>query len=164
VAIEEKLNEPDKQLLRQAYDSAVKFIEAKAGSEECHGGSGITAWIIGSEIDQKNAYLKMVADVQEGFEPKPKDDFPKSDKILNDTYQTAIQKMKVMDPPSPYLPTIDQVREIERLWITYRDASVKLFMAINPSVDEAVWKSWLTEIRTGQLKELLENIDMYSKI
>ncbi|MFH1776309.1 MAG: lysozyme inhibitor LprI family protein [Candidatus Omnitrophota bacterium] len=155
IALEEKLGEKSRPLLRNAYDLAVKFIEAKASNEEGHGGSGITAWILGSKIDQKNEYLKLMADIQEGFNPSPENGFDKADQLLNETYKKVIQDIKARSKDNYYLPSVDELREIQRLWIPYRDASVKLFVTLNPSIDEAVWKSWLTEVRKEQLKVIL---------
>jgi len=155
VNLEEIMGANLSPLIRDAYDSAVKFIEAKASNEEGHGGSGITAWILGSEIDQKNEYLKLIADVHGGFKPSPANGFDKSDQLLNETYQKVIKDIKARSEKDYYLPSVDELREIQRLWIPYRDASVKLFVTINPSVNESVWKSWLTEVRTKQLKEIL---------
>jgi len=53
------------------------------------------------------------------------------------------------------VPRVDDVRAVQRLWIPYRDATVKLFMAISPAVGEDVWKSWVTEVREKQLKAIL---------
>jgi len=156
VTIEKKLNENDKQLLRKSYDSAVKFIEMKASDEEGHGGSGITAWIIGSEMDQKNAYLKLVADVQAGYKPEVKYDFAEADRILNETYKKVLQDIEGRSKDNYYLPSVDKLREVQRLWIPYRDDAVKLFVTINPSIDEASWKSWLTEVREKQLSKILQ--------
>lgn len=155
VAIEEKLNEPDRQLLRQAYDSAVKFIEMKASNEEGHGGSGITAWIIGSEMDQKNTYLKLIEDIQGGFIPETENNYAEADMFLNEMYKKVIQDINTRSKDNYYLPSVDKLQEIQRLWIPYRDKSVELFVAINPSVEEVVWKTWLTEIRTKQLNDIM---------
>jgi len=156
VDLEEKLNKNASPLLREAYASAVKFIEKKAVCEEGHDGTGRAAWMISSEMKQKNAYLKLIADVQGGFKPTPANSFDKADELLNKTYKETIKGLEAKKDDTLFpLPSVDELREIQRLWIPYRDASVKLFAILNPSVDEAMWKSWLTEIREKQLKDIL---------
>ena len=58
--------------------------------------------------------------------------------------------------------SVDELREVQRLWIPYRDNSTKLFVALNPVVDEMTWKSWLTEVREKQLREIFVSVDIPS--
>ena len=153
--IGQKLDERARKLFNGAYASAVKFIESKASNEEGHGGSGRGAWVIGSQIEQKNAYLELVEKVRTGFKPAPKNTFVKADQQLNTTYKKVISDLKRRADKNYDLPRFDDVRVVQRLWITYRDASVKLFTQINPAVSEDVWKSWLTEIREKELQGVL---------
>lgn len=153
--IGQKLNERSRKLLDSAYASAVKFIEAKASNEEGHGGSGRGAWIIGSQIEQKNAYMDLVEKVNTGFNPSPKSYFAEADRKLNETYKKVMGGLKKR-ADDYNVPRVDDVRAVQRLWIPYRDASVKLFMQINPAITEDVWKSWLTEVREEQLRGILQ--------
>ena len=149
------LDEQSKNLLANAYKSAEIYIEMKAGTEEGHGGSGRAAWIIHSEIQQKNAYLQTIEKVRTGYVPTPKQTFIDADKKLNETYQAVLKNLDQIKSGDDYVsgqPSSDDVKAVQRLWITYRDNSVKLFSQINSSVDENVYKSWLTEIREGILE------------
>ena len=152
--IGQKLSERSRKLLNGDYALAVRFIEAKASNEEGHGGSGRGAWVIGSQMEQKNAYLDMVEKVIAGFKPSPKSSFVEADRKLNETYKKVIGALKkrVNDYD---IPRVDDVRAVQRLWIPYRDATVKLFMAIDPAVGEDAWKSWVTEVREAQLRGIL---------
>jgi len=152
--IGQKLSERSRKLLNGDYALAVRFIEAKASNEEGHGGSGRGAWVIGSQMEQKNAYLDMVEKVIAGFKPSPKSSFVEADRKLNETYKKVIGALKkrVNDYD---IPRVDDVRAVQRLWIPYRDATVKLFMAIDPVVGEDAWKSWVTEVREAQLRGIL---------
>lgn len=153
------LDEQSKNLLTSAYESAKDYIETKANTEEGHGGSGRMAWIIDSEIQQKNAYLQMIKKIRDGYVPTPKQNFLDADKKLNQTYQIVLKKLGQSIIENDYLGdqfTSDDVRTVQRLWIIYRDNSVKLFTRLNSSVDENVYKSWLTEIRSEDLQQILE--------
>lgn len=152
--IRQKLNAKNHKLLDAAYASAVKFIDSKASNEEGHGGSGRGAWIIGSQMEQKNAYLDLVEKVRSGYKPSPKSSFVEADRKLNETYKKVMAKLK-KKADDYNVPRVDDVRAVQRLWILYRDTNVKLFMAINPAGGEDVWKSWVTEVREKQLKDIL---------
>ena len=153
--IGQKLDDRSRKLLNGAYASAVKFIESKASNEEGHGGSGRGAWVIGSQIEQKNAYLELVEKVRTGFKPAPKNTFVKADQQLNTTYKKVISELKRRVDSDFNLPRFDDIRAVQRTWLPYRDATVMLFIQINPAVSEDVWKSWLTEIREKELRGAL---------
>jgi len=152
--IRQKLNANSSKLLDVAYASAVKFIDSKASNEEGHGGSGRGAWVIGSQMEQKNAYLDLIEKVRSGYKPSPKSSFVEADRKLNETYKKVMANLK-KKADDYNVPRVDDVRAVQRLWIPYRDATVKLFMALNPAVGEDVWKSWVTEVREKQLKDIL---------
>jgi hypothetical protein len=153
IALEAKLGAKSRPLLRSANDSAVKFIEMKVLHEEVHGGSGRAAWMICSEMDQKNEYLKLVSDIHGGFKPSPMNNLNEADKILNKTYKNVIRDLKSVSKEDPELHSADELREVQRLWVPYRDSSARLFSAMNPSTDERLWKTWLTEVRIKQLQD-----------
>jgi uncharacterized protein YecT (DUF1311 family) len=147
----DRLPEEFGPLLRDAYDSAVEFIGEKTSYEEGHGGTGMVAWIKQSEMEQKNEYLELVAQVREGFMPDTTKPFHEADQKLNKTYKEIMQKIKTRDH-DPGKPQFSEVKRVQRLWIPYRDTSSRLFAAINPNSDEYMWKSWLTEMRTAELR------------
>ncbi len=51
------------------------------------------------------------------------------------------------------------VRATQKLWLAYRDAWARFGAAVRPSVPEKVWRTWVTEKRTRQLKQLLVEDD-----
>jgi uncharacterized protein YecT (DUF1311 family)/TPR repeat protein len=155
LAIRQNLNDKGRKLFDAAYASAVKFIDSKASNEEAHRGSGRGAWVIGSQMEQKNEYLDLVEKVRSGYRPSPKSSFLEADRSLNQTYKKVISNLKKKADNYSVPPRVDDVRAVQQLWIPYRDTTVRLFMAINPAVGEDVWKSWVTEVREKQLKEIL---------
>jgi len=152
--LEGRLGNDSSQLLSDAYASAVKFIEAKADSEEGYDGSAGAAMIITSEVEQKNAYLQLISKIIDGFKPTVSNDFDKTNQKLNKTYKKLIEGIKVMDGSVRLLPSVATLQRNQKLWTRYRDASVKLFKSINLSVDADLWKSWLTEQREGELNAI----------
>ncbi len=154
--LQEKLGGNAEPLLDRAYGSAVQFIESKASNEEGHGGTGRVAWIIDSEIEQKDQYLELLEKIRAGFVPAPENSFAKADQQLNETYMHVLHELRKKSEEDNYPVTPDELREVQRLWIPYRDASVELFIHMNPSIDKNSCKSWLTEKRIQELKLVLE--------
>jgi hypothetical protein len=154
-----KLGSDAVPLLKNAYESAVKFIDEKAGIEEGPGGTGAAAQVLDSEIRQKKEYLKFIEDIQAGFLPNPQFSLAKDDKELNALYkkvlEAAAKKQLFMQSYLQVKP--DDLRAVQRLWISYRDASIALFAHICPKVDRDIWKRWLTEQRVKNFRELLED-------
>lgn len=102
---------------------------------------------------QKDRHVEIIEKIADDFRPEARP-LPESDRILNATYQ-AVLGIQVHDGNRNPVTT-DQIRSVQRLWIPYRDASAKLFNALNPSVELNTWKSWLTDTRTQQLQSILE--------
>jgi hypothetical protein len=155
-----QLREDAGQLVDKAYDAADKFIDAKADFEEGHGGTGMAAWALDSKMKQMNEYLELIEKVIKGFKPAPADAFKTADQKLNDKYRQLMNRLNKTDLNQPYwLATPDNIRSVQRLWIRYRDASARLFSHIDPSVEENVWNSWLTERRIADLDSIGEMIE-----
>jgi hypothetical protein len=152
--LKKEMNAKASRLLPQAYQAADAFIDAKAGQEEQHGGSGRGAWIINSKVKQKDTFVSLVDSVKKGFMPSPDHNFQQTDRQLNQTYKRTLQVLAKEDQPFQYFTKPKDLRAVQRLWIPYRDTSSKLFYSINPQVDLLVWKAWLTERRIGQLREI----------
>jgi len=155
-----QLREDDRQLLENAYDAMDKFIEAKADYEEGHGGTGMAAWVLESRMEQMNEYIELIKKIIGGFKPSPADPFQIADGKLNNKYRQLMDRLRKVDTNQLYWSaTPDNIRSVQRLWINYRDASTRLFSHIEPSVEENIWKSWLTERRIENLGSINEMID-----
>lgn len=150
-----KLKKKERLLLNKAYKAACDFFNLKAGNEEGHGGTLIGAFIIGSRVKQKQDYIKLVEKVRGNFKPKLRDTCFKTDQKLNDTYQriikTGTENKQISSSDSP---TPEEIRQVQRSWLIYRDASARLFSAINPLFTLEEWGCWLTEIRESQLNSI----------
>ncbi len=144
-------------LLKPAYNSASKFFKKKALNEEFHGGSGRASFVIDSETEQIENFLTLVEKVNNGTLTDFKNASNTADRLLNETYQKVIVRLKKspISTPNTYEVTEEGVRSAQRLWISYRDASAALFFKIDPSISLENWKNWLTEIRTEELNKVL---------
>ncbi|WP_020591274.1 lysozyme inhibitor LprI family protein [Kiloniella laminariae] len=143
-------------LLEQAYADASSFIEAKAADEEGHGGTGRAAWILNSEMEQKNAWITMVKQVQSRkLIPSSPHDLATADRALNNSYKDATAFLARPDQPD-YLPSPDELRAVQRLWLPYRDSTTRLLQALNPALDQQSLLGWMSNSRTAQLKLLLQ--------
>jgi uncharacterized protein YecT (DUF1311 family) len=154
-----KLDGSAKILLDKTYKIACDFIELKTSNEELHDGSLRFASAIESTTNQKNEYIQLIEKIYNGFYPSPKNNSAHVDRKLNTTYQSILktaadEEKKKTDFIGWHPPTEQELREVQRLWIAYRDASIKLFLILNPNVDKDIWQSWLTEIREKQLEEV----------
>jgi len=142
--------------LRSAYGAATRFFEEKAANEEGHGGTGYLTWQIDSVSNQQNQFLALVERVSGGFAPEVAVDFSTSDRQLNSAYKVLLQQLNA-NPISGfnYAINADGVRAVQRLWIPYRDAFGRLLADISPTVSEKTWLTWLTEVRTEQLRRVI---------
>jgi len=144
------------ELLMNSFIVASKFIEEKAWKEELHGGSGYAMWTRESIMQQKSNYLDLIERINNGIKPDTLMQSEESDKILNVIYLKVMNKLKKKSI-TEFNAKVDAMglRSVQILWITYRDATAKLFAQIEPTVNENIWKNWLTEIRTKELRKIL---------
>lgn len=110
-------------------------------------------------MEHKKAYLALIEEINKGTDlavPSKNSDY---DKLLNETYQQLIAKLK----KSPIAVSMgannttieaDDIRQVQRVWLKYRDSSAKLFARIDPSIDENAWKRWLTKKRVEEFKDM----------
>jgi tetratricopeptide (TPR) repeat protein len=147
-----------KAFVEPASAAAAEFIVAKAEREEKHGGSGVGAWVNESIIEQRAQFLSTVQKISGGYRPPNVDDPAVSDRTLNETYRSVIEKLKVTPIVGTNFIGVDAegVREVQRLWIPYRDRCAALFARLSPGTTEAFWKSWLTQIRIRELKKIVK--------
>ena len=152
------VDEKAKAFVEPASAAAAEFIVAKAEREEKHGGSGVGAWVNQSIIEQRAEFLSTVKKVGGGYRPPNVDDLAVSDRTLNETYRSVIEKLKATPIVGTNLIGVDAegVREVQRLWIPYRDRCAALFARLSPGTTEAFWKSWLTQTRTRDLKKIID--------
>ncbi len=152
-----KLHNNAGKSLRSCYLIASRFIEEKAWNEEGSDGTGYIAWAKESIIEQKTAYLDLVDKINkgEGLDSVVADN--EADIKLNDAYRKVIDKLTKKPIDDIRCPiTADNIKQVQRRWIKYRDSSSQLFAQIAPSVSTAKWNDWFTNIRTKELLDILQ--------
>lgn len=155
-SLKQKLGSSTAALLDAAYSAASNFIQAKAETEEGHYGTGRDAFIADSESEQEDQYVELIAKIQSGFVPSPKNSLAVTDKELNATYRQVMQAIQEKNEEKKYPFTTDDIRSVQRRWILHRDATMAFWKQTRPKVDPSIWQSWLTEIRTAELQAILE--------
>jgi uncharacterized protein YecT (DUF1311 family) len=161
--LEEKFGEDLRQPLADASRAAFHFIERKAADEEGYDGTGRVSSIVASEIRQKFAYLDLIEKVSDGMVPESAESLAKAEQELGSTYEKILVSIGVNEETGydTYLYRLSPsgLREVQDLWIQHRDASAKLFALLSPSIGEDRWKSWLTEKRIAELKQVIELLE-----
>ncbi|AXX92282.1 hypothetical protein CPU12_09060 [Malaciobacter molluscorum LMG 25693] len=155
--LKNELSKTNQILLDDALKYANKFIEKKTILEEGHGGSGRASFVIESESEQKSKYFKLIKKVKKGFTIKLKYSLKYYDKELNTIYKKVLTKLKKspIDYTMSYPITYNNIKTVQRIWIKYRDANIKLFLALSPSSKKEEWNAYLTKERINQLKQIL---------
>lgn len=151
------VDENTQPLVEPAYHAAVRFIEEKAWKEEGHDGSGYITWTSNSIEEQKANYLNLIREIKLGTVPADVKNLKDSNKEMKLMYKSVLARLK--DQPIQGMHfRIDQksLKDVQKIWIPYRDKSALLFSHLSPEADMDFWESWLTQIRTSQLKKILE--------
>ncbi|MDC5856750.1 lysozyme inhibitor LprI family protein [Vibrio europaeus] len=154
-ALTKKLSGESLALLNLAYKEMEDFVTLKAQQEEMHGGSGRTAWIIGSIQEQKDLYLSMLDKAIQGDIETVSTPLSETDSQLNTTYKKLMSALKL--PSEDYAmpkPEADDVREVQRQWIKHRDATCRLIASVEPRLKEQCL-NWITAQREQELQGII---------
>ncbi len=158
-SIKQRLGQAPLKLLEPANRAFELWLQAKTSREEGHGGSGRSAFIIGSQSEQRQNYLARLEMLSKGEQVVSTfPDFAGADKELNRVYRALMKKLRPADDPELYMfeVTKEDLRAVQRLWLKYRDSNARLFAALQESTTEQEWQALLTQERSEQLKTLLE--------
>lgn len=133
--------------------SAYALADLRAGSETDQRGSGRNAIEISARTEQKAEFLRMLQAFEAGRLPTLSlSDFVTFDAKLNQIYRD-LMKMKESE-----LQTVTNadLKEVQRTWLTYRDAWVRFGALRYPSVPAHSWRANFTIVRVQMLKEIQE--------
>jgi len=143
-------------LQRVAYD----FFNATSRWEEDTTGTGRAAFEIESESEQQHAFLQSIASFEKGKLPRfSSADFKLADGELNSVYQ-QVQNVRLpsfMSTDQGFV-TPEGIKKVERKWLLYREAWVTFGAAKYPAVSSDAWRTWATQQRTKQLRDLLSDL------
>ena len=145
-------------------DAFEKFLETSAAS--LHGDLGLPL-----DTKQKEQYVRealmeysqFVNTIVKGLKTPEANTIDTGDTQLNSEYRAAISGLSSREPResndpngngSPFIfRKTEELKIAQRDWIRHRDTSAKWFHTLNPAVDEAAWKCWLSETRAAQIRE-----------
>jgi hypothetical protein len=147
--------------IRLTYTAFSQFIDFKTDYEEGHGGSGRSAWILDSEVEQKDAFLDRLESLLSGTVPSVTNEAEAVRSELVETLQQTLELLDAQAEPREYVPSAEQVMTVHRQWHNYVEIMGHLMLQIHPSVDESFWKTWLAGQRMEQLKAVQQLVRDY---
>lgn len=147
-----------------AMDAFEKFLETSAAS--LHGDLGLPLNTKQKEQYVREAlmeYSQFVNTIVKGLKTPEANTIDTGDTQLNSEYRAAISGLSSREPResndpngngSPFIfRKTEELKIAQRDWIRHRDTSARWFHTLNPAVDEAAWKCWLSETRAAQIRE-----------
>jgi len=139
------LDLPNISLINDAYEATIKYIEDKAFYEEGHDGSGFVAWAYESIIDQQRSYLDLIRAINNGYIPEISGLYESNDKVLNEKYNDLLNKLELSPIRGMRFSVSDEdLRHVQRLWISYRNVNTELFMHLSKIDDRSFWYNYFT--------------------
>lgn len=154
-ALAGKLNKAASKQLMSASDAFLNFTASHVAHEEGLGGTGYSGFCMESEMKEQEDFMALIQTTYSRSKPSSWPPSPEADSTLNTVYQQVQTELKGAESPlQPGTPTVESVRETERLWLVYRDNTATFFNALQPKVSVAQWRNWLTERRIIQLRNL----------
>lgn len=141
----------DQQALALLGRAAKRFFKARSENEVDLSGTERAAFIFAENAKLETSFVADIGRFERGDLPNPHADFATADALLNSAYSKL---MKSGPQIVPGAPTVDGVRQTERLWIPYRDAWTKFGQTRYPATRADSWQTWSTQQRIEQLKDL----------
>ena len=119
-------------------------------AEEPDGTTNRAHAAMAEEIGMDNTWADTLTRFAEGKLPNyTTDEFHKADAKLNANYRKALARVAGCE--GDVCLTSDQLRQIERTWLVYRDAWVAYAALRWPSTSADSWRAWLTLERAQDL-------------
>jgi Lysozyme inhibitor LprI/Sel1 repeat len=135
--------------LRAAADD---FILLRADKEIDHRGHESSLESMAMDSNFREEFFVAIRMFESGQLPNDKD-FKRADKDLNEAYSRIMRQKNLEDVGTV---TRDGIRATQRKWIKYRDAWTKFAGVKYPGTVSDIFKVWLTQKRTEQLKEFVQ--------
>jgi uncharacterized protein YecT (DUF1311 family) len=122
-------------------------------SEEPNGTTGTAQYAMADEIDIDDTWARTLNQFADNKLPHyTETDFRKADADLNVSFRKALDT--IANCYGDACLRAEQLRQIERAWIVYRDAWVAYAALRWPSTSADSWRTWLTLERAEDLKQL----------
>jgi hypothetical protein len=143
---------PQKAAFARVQKAADAFFEEHSQSEVDQTGTARAQMTIDEQAALRDEFVAAIRDFEAGRFPTTAD-FEDADRALNAAYAKAM-KPGALGDSGTVRPS--GVKKTQRLWIPYRDAWVALAAVRYPKLSADGVKAWLSEQRTGQLAELVQ--------
>ncbi len=150
-AIIAKWSAADKQAFAKLRKAADAFIAARSEAETDRNGAGAVIIPAYETAGLNDAFIAALAQFESGKLPSfTSADYAKADAELNASYRDALKAAR----QSKGTVTVEGIRETERGWLAYLTAWVTFGRQKYPNVAADSWRTWLTQERTTQLRDL----------
>jgi uncharacterized protein YecT (DUF1311 family) len=143
---------PQKAAFARLEGAAHAFFQEHARLEVDQTGTARAQMTIDEEAELRDAFVAAIRDFEARRFPRTTN-FEDADRALNAAYAKAMKPGALGDAGTV---RASGVKKTQRLWIPYRDAWVALAALRYPSLSADDVKAWLSEQRTRQLAELVE--------
>ena len=144
-----------KQALAELKQTAFRFFDKHSTAEQDMTGTARAEIAFDEENALKDALLKSLRQLEAGKLPTGLD-AGKIEREHAAVYGRLMKSKKLCDDCTM---TSAGVREVQKLWLSYREAWVKLGLARWPRTPAETWRAWVTQQRTKQLSELVKAAD-----
>lgn len=154
-------NSKQQKAFEQLQESAYRFFDARASSEQDLSGSLRGVFITEWQRDQKRWFLEIIQQFEQGKLELPTERFNDIDKALQDLYDKLIALKEeayqayISGEASLFIRKED-ISLTQSYFPEFRDALAKFGTLRYPNTSADDWKSWLSKIRMQQLEELVE--------
>ncbi len=132
-----------------------KYLEVSL-NEVDQSGSGRAAFMIGHTELLENNFASSMDEFNQGkFPVYNRENFAQVDRELNMIYKNIQGRAGDQSLSWGTVTKVD-IRNAQRVWLKFRDAWVEFAKHKYPTVEDVVWKTWLTRERIELLKEFSE--------
>lgn len=143
-----------REAFRRLKTARKAYLDAHA-AEEPNGTTGQVQAAMEDEIDIDHTWAQTLNDLAAGKLPHyTTADFRNADADLNANYRQALAN--TTGCADDYCLHTDELRQIERAWIAYRDAWIAYATLRWPSILADSWRTWLTLAQVEDLKNIAD--------
>ena len=152
----------DAILSERALSSFEEYLTLKLREEDQRTCSGdFYEILIQNAIRQRQTYLNLLKDLNKQKRPKLEKTLEENDKELNQIYRVIVTTLNEKEVGcNRFVMRANDIREIQLLWIKYRDENANLFEQMSSETNR-FWRNYLTAKRVESLTNLKEFIDLW---
>ena len=152
------VSEEQAQLLKQAVNAGLMFIQKKAQTEERHGGSGRGTWVRLSIQEQKEELINLF---DSAFKLKPVGVAMNYEEIkisLDFSLKAVLAELSSKPEIGEGKLSVTDVLVVQELWEDYVEKASVFLSNVDISLSKQEWEAFLTSKRVKHLENLLNSI------